>query len=126
MKVFGRLEVKDKSFYHFLDLENSVFDITISSQAPGQEDTTRLRKDRVVIFHNGEYRRHSKSTGAGGYPEMFHNCQIYGETEASSSCHDHNSATTITSPNGSTSAGEVRMVVLLSSWALLVLFTLIN
>lgn len=90
MSVFDSLEVKDKAFFNFLAFDQPVFDFSIYSQEPGQEEAQKLRKDRVVIFHNGEYRRHSSSTGAGSYEKMFNDCQVYGEKTPSTKCHVQN------------------------------------
>lgn len=86
MNTFDTLDIKDKSIFHFLSFEG--YDIYQYSQLPGKiEQVKKQEKQRIVVFHNGEYRRHSKSTGAGNYGVLFDNCQIYGEKKPSKSCH---------------------------------------
>lgn len=87
-EVYNHLEVKDKAFFHFLYVSEDLFDFKNLIQAPGQnEDVEKLEHQRVVIFHNGEYRRHAKSTGSNTYNNNYNNCQVFGEKEPSNLCH---------------------------------------
>lgn len=98
-QVYNHLERKDKSFFLFLSVTDDLFDFSNHVQTPGQnDDVKRTRAQRVVIYQNGEYRRHAKTTGSQSYNDKYYNCQVFGEPEPSKKCHEEleNSATVIT------------------------------